>query len=317
MDRRRFLLTSMAGALGAPLAAGAQQRRHVAVLYGAPTDATVGQQRAFEESLGVLGHHIGQNLVVTHRGTNALPEDITKAARDLIALKPDVIVAWSTVGAVAIKRTLTTLPVVFLSVGSPVEIGLVSSLARPGGTMTGVAAAESTEVYGKRLQLLKEILPRLSRVAVLYALGDPNAAPALEAIGRIAPSLDLLVYPVAAESPSGLGSAFRWMKQQGTQGLLVISGGFTWTNRDQIAALALANPDYVASAGLISLGNDLIETARQRALYVDKILKGAKPADLPVQQPRKYELHINAKTAKTLDLTIPPSLLLRADQVIE
>ena len=315
----------MAGALGAPLAAGAQHRRHVAVLYGAPTDATVGQQRAFEESLGVLGHHIGQNLVVTHRGTNALPEDITKAARDLIALKPDVIVAWSTVGAVAIKRTLTTLPVVFLSVGSPVEIGLVSSLARPGGTMTSVAAAESTEVYGKRLQLLKEILPRLSRVAVLYALGDPNAAPALEAIGRIAPSLDLLVYPVAAESPSGLGSAFRWMKQQGTQGLLVISGGFTWTNRDQIAALALANslpsayahPDYIASAGLISLGNDLIETAHQGALYVDKILKGAKPADLPVQQPRKYELHINAKTAKTLDLTIPPSLLLRADQVIE
>jgi putative ABC transport system substrate-binding protein len=166
MDRRRFLLTSLAGAFAGKLAAEAQQRRHVAMLYGAPTDATVGQQRAFEESLGVLGHHIGQNLVVTHRGTNALPEDITKAARDLIALKPDVIVAWSTVGAVAIKRTLTTLPVVFLSVGSPVEIGLVSSLARPGGTMTGVAAAESTEVYGKRLQLLKEILPRLSRVAV-------------------------------------------------------------------------------------------------------------------------------------------------------
>ena len=224
----------------------------------------------------------------------------------------------------AIKRTLTTIPVVFLSVGSPVEIGLVSSLARPGGTMTGVAAAESTEAHGKRLQLLKEILPSLSRVAVLYALNDPNAAPALEAVGRIAPSLGLQVHSLAAETPTGLEPAFRRMKQLRAQALLVISGGFTCTNREQIATLALANglpsayghPDNVAAAGLISLGTDLIETARQGASYVDKILRGAKPADLPVQQPRKYELHINSKTAKALGLTIPPSLLLRADQVM-
>ena len=162
--RRRFLAGAL-GILAYAIVSEAQQPgvQRVAVLYGAPSEATVGQQRAFEEGMNALGHHIGKSVLVTHRGTNALPDDTATAARDLVALRPDLIVAWSTIGAVAIKRTLTTIPVVFLSVGSPVEIDLVSSLARPGGTMTGVAAAESTEAHGKRLQLLKkEIFPSLS-----------------------------------------------------------------------------------------------------------------------------------------------------------
>jgi putative tryptophan/tyrosine transport system substrate-binding protein len=324
---RRDLLVGALTVLCSTIASEAQQPRvqRIAVLYGAPVEATVGQQQAFEESLGAMGYRIGHSLLVTHRGTSALPEDTAKAARDLVALNPDVIVAWSTIGAVAVKRTLTTIPVVFLSVGSPIEIGLVSTLARPGGTMTGVAAMESTDAYGKRLQLLKEILPSLSRVAVLYALGDPNATPALEAVGRIAPSLGLQLHPVVVESPAGLETAFRRMKQQGIQALLVVSGGLTWTHRAQIATLALAHglpsayahPDNVASSGLVSLGTDLIETARQGAAYVDKILRGARPADLPVERPRKYELHVNVRTAKALGLTIPPSLLLQADRILE
>jgi putative ABC transport system substrate-binding protein len=269
--KRRSFLAAWALVPAYTMVSQAQQARvqHVAVLYGAPADATLGQQRAFEEALTALGHDIGQTVLVSHRGTNARAEDVTRAARDLIASDPDVIVAWSTVGAVAIKRTVTSLPVVFLSVGSPVEIGLVSSLSRPGGTMTGVAAAESTDSYGKRLQLLKELSPRMTRVAVLYAGSDPNGAPALEAIGRLGPSLGLQVLPAAIDSPQEIDSILRRLKQQ-AQGLLVISGGLTWTHRAAIATGALANrlpsayghPDNVAVGGLISLGTDLLETAR-------------------------------------------------------
>jgi putative ABC transport system substrate-binding protein len=244
---------------------------------------------------------------------------------ELIRSKVDVIVVWGTVGSVVAKKATQSVPVVFLSVGAPVEIGLVKSLARPGGNMTGVTFEAASETYGKRLQLLKEIAPRLSRVAVLQAAGDANVAFAMTSLERAAPSLGIRLEPVEVRSADELESAFGVMNKNGAQALVVIAGSFTFRNGNRIADLARAHrlpsihgfKETVESGGLISLGPDFIEMARRGAALVDLILKGTKPGDIPVEQPTRYELHINLKTAKVIGVTIPQSILLRADRVIE
>ena len=191
--------------------------------------------------------------------------------------------------------------------------------------MTGVTAEATAATYAKRLQMLSEIVPRLSHLAVLYAPGDANARLAIDAIAGAAPSFGAEVILVAAERPSDLENAFARMRRAGAQGLVVVGGSFTWTYRQDIAALAMTHRlpsvhlhrESVEAGGLISLGPDLVEISRQGATYVDRILRGSKPAELPVEQPLKYNVHINLKTAKALGLTIPPSLLARADQIIE
>jgi putative ABC transport system substrate-binding protein len=215
--------------------------------------------------------------------------------------------------------------VVFISVGAPVDIGLVGSLAHPGGNMTGTTFEATSETYAKRLQILKEILPDLSRVAVLGATGDPNFPFAMRSLAQFAPDLHVSITPIEFGSAEALSSAFNGITAARSEALIVVSGSLTYSNNPAIAALALTQGlpschgfrEAVAEGGLISLGPDLRILARQSARLVDKILKGAHAGDLPVEQPDRYVISLNLKTAKTLGITVPPTLLARADEVIE
>jgi putative ABC transport system substrate-binding protein len=236
----------------------------------------------------------------------------------------DLLVIWSTVGGVIAKR-VSTLPVVFLSVGAPVEIGLVKSLSHPGGNMTGVTFEAASETYAKRLQILKDIVPNLERVGILGAAGDANVAFAMVSLDHSAPQLGVTLLPVYVGSTGEINAAFETMMSNKAQGLIVIAGALTYSAGAQIADLTLAHhlpscnafKETVAEGGLVSLGPDLVEMAKQGAVFADKIIRGASPADLPVEQPSRYELHVNLKTAKALGLTVPLSLLGRADEVIK
>jgi putative ABC transport system substrate-binding protein len=329
MNRRVFIGTLAGGLLAAPLAAHAQQPEkmpRVVVQWGLPLDRALAVRMvgAFDTGLHDLGWENGRNIRVEHRGSDGTLGQLQTAAAQVVASRPDVIVVGGTVGAVAMSKATTALPVVFLAVGVPVEIGLVASLPRPGGNMTGVTFEAATETYGKRLQLLKAVVPTLSRVGILYAISDPNVDHALQASQAAAVSLGLQLQPVGVSDASELADAFRKIKRD-AEAVLVVAGTLTSTNSQRIAELMLANRipscgafrDTVAFGGLMSLGPDLVQIVRQAVPYVDRILKGAKPADLPVSQPTEYTLSINLRTARTFGLTIPPSLLQRADQVIE
>jgi putative ABC transport system substrate-binding protein len=308
-----------------PLAAAGQQTAKVwrvgQVLFG--TVATTGAlAAALEKRLTELGD--GRLAVVT---TRYVAPDPKAAESEIAALSReiDLLVVWSTIGGVAAKRLGSSLPVVFLSVGAPVEIGLVPSLAHPGGTMTGVTFEASTETYAKRLQILKEIMPALERVAVLRAHGDANVPFAMQSLERSAPQLGITLQPVEVASADDLDSAFGRIAASGGQALIIIAGSLTFVANARIAALTLVYRlpscsgfrETVQAGGLVSLGPDFIAIARQGAGYVDKIIHGSKPSDLPVEQPTRYEIYVNQKTAKALGLAIPPSLLARADEVIE
>jgi putative ABC transport system substrate-binding protein len=226
---------------------------------------------------------------------------------------------------VAAKKVGSGVPTVFLSVGAPVDEGLVQSLAHPGGNMTGITFEASTETYGKRLQLLKEILPDLRHVAVLGAVGDVNVRFAMKSFDRAAPGLGITLASVDLKSAGELDVAFARMKESQAEALIVVAGALTYTVGTQIAARALAAhlpscqafKETVMAGGLISLGPDLVAMAGPAAAQIDKIITGTRPADIPVEQPTQYELYINLKTAGLLNLTIPPSMLARADEVIE
>jgi len=280
---------------------------------------------AFLEGLNRAGYQEGRDFVIDRRGFDGTPRGASMAAASVLQGNPDVIVAWGTVSAVAVKATGTALPVVFLSVGVPVEIGLISSLSHPGGNMTGVTFEAATETYGKRLQVLKEIAPNLSRVAIIHASGDSNVAHAMTSVRAAAQSLRIQILPIAIHDAPGLEAAFLAMKDQKAQGFVVVAGALTFVNGKRIAELALihglpschAFRETVADGGLIGLGPSYNDMAAQGATFVAKIMKGANPGALPVEQPSKMQLVINLKTAKALALTVPPSLLLRADEVIQ
>jgi putative ABC transport system substrate-binding protein len=282
--------------------------------------------QTFEDGLSRLGYVKGRDVIIERRQPpDGTVERFAEAASEVVGSKPDIIVVWGTVGTVAVKKTGTTLPVVFLSVGVPVEIGLVSSLSHPSGNMTGVTFEAGTETYAKRLQLLTQVVPRLSQVAVVYAAGDRNVDHAIRAIEAAALPLGIQVQRAAIRDAGDLERTFSTIKSRGAQGIVVVAGVFTYTHGRKIAELALGNRlpsshafrETAAAGGLLSLGPDFREIANQGAGYVAKILQGAKPGDLPVQQPTKFELVINLKTAKALGLTIPQTVLLRADQVVE
>ena len=236
-----------------------------------------------------------------------------------------MLVVWATIGGVAARNVAGQLPVVFLSVGAPVDIGLVRSLSRPGGNMTGVTFEAATETYAKRLQILSEMVSGIKRVAVLGAQGDANVTFAIESLGKAAPALGITLTKFSFRAGDDLEATFREIQQSQAHGLIVIAGGLTYTNGEQIARLALSHHlpsahafrETVIAGGLVSLGPDLFTMAEQGAAYVDQIIRGANPADLPVQQPTKYMLLINLRTAKLLGLEVPPALLARADEVIE
>jgi putative ABC transport system substrate-binding protein len=271
-----------------------------------------------------LGYVGGKNIVLIQKRSDPNIEAVESAILSLIPAV-GLLVVGGTVGGVAAKKLVTSLPVVFVAVGAPIEIGLVESLSHPGGNMTGITFEAAAETYGKRLQILKEIQPKLSRVAVLQAQEDANVKFAIASLERAAPDLGVSLSPIGVGSPGEMASAFDEMERRQCEAVIVIAGVLTYGSGQQIAELALAHHlpschafrETVAAGGLVSLGPDLVAVWRQAAGYIDKIIHGTEPKELPVQQPTRYELAINLKTAKALNIEMTAALVARADEVIE
>jgi len=325
MNRRAFV-TGLGALLAAPFGAEAQQARRIGYLVLDLTEG-VPRREAFRQGLRDLGYVDGRNVAIEYRDAGGKPERLAARAAELVALNVDVIVAPGTLASLAAKRATATIPVVVPTIGDPVADGLVKSLARPGGNVTGLSNL-SPELIGKCMQLLKEAVPGTTRVAVLTHTGSATAKTDREyttqarASGR---SLGFAVQLVDARRPMDFDSAFAEMTRWRANALVVLPYLTLFNERRRIVALAAnerlpavyAYRENAEAGGLISYGADLADQFRRSAAYVDRILKGANPGDLPFEQPTKFELVINMKTAKVLGLTIPPSLLLRADQVIE
>jgi putative ABC transport system substrate-binding protein len=329
MDRRRFLLTSLAGAFGAPLAAEAQQAAKVARIgyLAANLTASLQLREAFLQGLRDLGYVEGRNVVIEYRDAAGKYERFPALVTELVSLKVDVIVVTSTPAAVAVKQATRTIPIVFTWAADPVGSGLVTSLARPGGNITGLSIL-APDLIGKRLELLKQAVPEVSRVAALWRPGDyveRMEKDMLTEADRAARALDLRLQVVEARGPEDFDRAFSDMTRARADAVTVQSTNIFFHERRRLVDLAAKNRlpamyltrEFVDAGGLMSYGPNVADLHRRAASYVDKILKGAKPGDLPVEQPTKFELVINLKTAKALGLKIPPSVLARADQVIE
>jgi putative ABC transport system substrate-binding protein len=281
-------------------------------------------QEAFTQKLGALGYVEGKNIVVNRA---IVPPDAKAIEAVVIKMLPDIdmLVIWSTVGGVVARRLSQSIPTVFLSVGAPVDIGLVQSLSHPGGNMTGVSFEAAIDTYAKRLQMLKEVVPSLERTAVLAAQGDPNVTFAMKSLEQAASAMHVDLTTVYVKTAEELPAAFDRIQQGHVGGLIVIAGLLTSINSRTIAELALAHRlpschgfrETVVAGGLMSLGPDLFAIARQGAVYVDRIIHGDKPADLPVEQPDRYETYVNLKTAKALGLELPAYFVAGADHVIE
>jgi putative ABC transport system substrate-binding protein len=327
MDRRDTVLALLA--LGAAPFAEAQQAAKVArigflTLNLAPN---LHLREAFLQGLRDLGYVEGRNVVIEYRDAEGKSERLPALAAELVALKVDVIVAPSTPAALAAKQATKTIPIVFASVPDPVTDGLVTSLARPGGNVTGLSLL-APELVGKRLELLTQAVPGVSRVAVLWqpgGLGERTEKDQLKAADVAARALGVRLQVVEARGPADIDRAFSDMTRARTGALTVLTGTMFFTERRRLVDLAAKNRlpavypwrDSVDAGGLMAYGPNLADSFRRAATYADKILKGAKPADLPVEQPTKFELIINLKTAKDLGLTIPQSVLARADEVIQ
>jgi putative tryptophan/tyrosine transport system substrate-binding protein len=322
LSRRRFLRTMSVSLLAAPLAADAQEARKVwrigILRIGPATDASTGTLR---QALREFGYVEGRNIVIEDRTTDGRLDRLADVAAELVRQRVDVIIASGVAGTRAAKQATTTIPVVMLAT-DPLGAGLIDSLARPGGNITGVATLES-ELGAKRLEHFKEAFPAVTRVAVLH---DPTTSPTvlkeMEDGGR---RLKVQLQIIEARAPEDLEAVFRKATEWRAAALSILASPFFQAQRGRIAKLAIEHRlptmvphrAYVEAGGLISYGPDFRDLGRRTAVFVDKILKGAKAADLPVEQATKFELVINLKTAKALGLTIPPSLLARADQVIE
>ena len=326
MDRRRFLLTSLAGVLAAPVAGEAQpagKSYRISFLALTPGEDTT-SMKALVERLRELSYVEGRNMTLEYRSAEGLPERLPQLAMELVRARPDVLIAgFGTLTAQAAKAATTTIPIVFTTVGDPVGAGVVTSLARPGGNATGLSGL--TEIGGKRLELLQELVPGNKVVAVLMNPATPFTRLALQEVKMAAEAERIRLEVLEARTPDQVSGRLEAAIKAGAHGLLVLEDPLMYDLRRQIADLAAkfrlpavyTYRDYAQAGGLMSYGTDRRQIYRRAAEYVDKILKGAKPADLPVEQPTKFELVINLKTAKALGLTIPPSLMLRADQVIE
>jgi putative ABC transport system substrate-binding protein len=330
VHRRAFLGTMAGGLLAAPLAAEAQQAAKIARIGWLTNDPASNPHppEAFRQGLRNLGYVEGRNLVIEYRSAEGNLERLPALAAELVALKVDVIVAAvGTVAALAAKQATRTLPIVFIGAGEPVTSGLVTSLARPGGNVTGLSAL-IPELVGKCLEHLKQAVPGVSRVAVLWQLGAIDERTEKDRLKRAdvaARALGVRLQVVEARGPADFDRAFSDMTGARAGALTVLSGSMFFIERRRLVDLAAKHRlpavyqvrEYVDAGGLMSYGPNLADMYRRAATYVDKILKGAKPDDLPVEQPTKFELVINLKTAKALGLTIPQSLLQRADEVIQ
>jgi ABC-type uncharacterized transport system substrate-binding protein len=325
MNRRAFIGSLAGGLLAGPLTAEGQQPpvRLVMLLTGTPTGAPP-EYAAFTKQLGDLGWIEGQNLAVDRRWADA-PEKFIGLAADAVRAKPAVILAAGPDATRAAQQATSTIPIVMIASSDPRVLG-VGSFAHPGGNLTGLTIGQPEVVSEKRLQLVKEALPTLARVAVLWDVKrSSDGGPVVATMAAAARVLGLRLQHLDVKSSSDFATAFATAKRANAQAVLLIESPRTVANSAVIAELGLVHRLPVMSlfspiakaGGLMSYGPDLSDLFRRASMYVDKILKGAKPGDLPIEQPTKFELVINLKTAKALRLTIPQSLLTRADQVIE
>ena len=324
MDRRVFIGTVAGALLAAPPAVGAQQAGRVWRIGYIDVSDDAKRYETILQRLRGLGYLEGRNLITERRYSEGQAERFPQFAAELVRLKVDVIIVITTPAALAVKRATTTIPIVFPTAIDPVGAGVISSLARPGGNITGLTT-QSPDLVAKRLQLLKEAIPHLSRVAVLWNASNPaNAGPWREAQDA-ARALGMALLSQEVRGPADFERVFAVMARERPDGLLFIRDGLTLQHGAQVVDFVtrkaipsmFEGSELAAAGGLMSYEANVADLLRRGAILVDKILKGATPGDLPFERPTKFELVINLKTAKALGLTIPPSLLQRAEQVIE
>ena len=320
MDRRTFLGTLAGGLLAPPLAAETQQVGKMFRIGGLGS----GTPEVLRQALREVGYVEGLNLAIEWRGADGKPERFGDLAGELVRLKVDVIVATNPAATFAAKRATASIPIVMVNTPDPVQLGLVVSLGRPGGNVTGTTTL-SADLSVKHLELLKEAVPRAVRIAVLCNPSNPWHPLALKGAEAAARSLAVHLQVLEARGPGGLDNAFATMTRDRAEAVLVLADPMTFFHRKRLADLAAKRRlpamyglrEHVEAGGLMSYWAQQAELYQRVGSYVDRILKGAKPGDLPIEQPTKFELVINLKTAKALGLTIPPSLVQRADAVIE
>jgi putative tryptophan/tyrosine transport system substrate-binding protein len=325
--RRRAFITLIGGAAAAwSLAVGAQQAAKVPrigfLFYGSPGPAP--EIDAFRQGLHEHGYIEGQNIAVEYRYAGGQLEQLPALAAELVRRKPDVIVTPTTPASVAAKQATSTIPIVIAGVADAVGAGLINNLARPGGNVTGLTSV-SAELGGKRLELLKRIVANASRISVLYDPTDPSNVLVLKVLQEAAPALGLTLQPLAVRAPGEFEGAFVAMTRERADALFGAAGVLTYEHRKAVVDLAAksriptlwGHRQFVDVGGLMSYAVNFYDQCRRAASYVDHILKGAKPSDLPVQQPTKFDLIINLTTAKALGLHVPDNLLALADEVIE
>jgi putative ABC transport system substrate-binding protein len=327
MDRRRFLLTSLAGAVAAPLAAEGQRAPEVGVLiFGTERWSLNGGRRLSElrEALRDFGWIDGQNITLKQGFADLNEKRLAALAQEFVRGGMDVIVAVWTPATAAARRTTTSIPIVTSGSSDPIAAGFASTLARPDGNVTGTSVL-LTDTAGKRLQLLKDVTPGLTRIAALHAGNQAPGFSQLDELRIVAPRFGVEVRDFVYQGVDGLAAQLTEMRRGGAESLVVIAAHPIDEARTQVAQLALRHRlptactfrEYVEVGGLLSYGPNLSTIHKRAAYYVDRLLRGVRPADLPIEQATTFELVINLKTARALGLTIPPSLLARADQVIE
>ena len=325
MERRRFIATVAGAALGTPGAARAQGAKvyRIGFLWDSPA-VWPHALEAFRHGLRELGWIEGRNIVIEYRWLEGRFERLPSLAEELVHIKADVIVAPTSIYTGAAKRATSTIPIVFISHADPLGSGHVTSLARPGGNATGLTIIMS-ETMAKSVELLKGTIPALARLAVMWDPATPSHRPGLKAVEDAGRALGLRVHAVAVRNATEYEAAFTAMVQERAGAVIVLSTPLFMGGTKRLAELGLAHKlptmfgprEHVEAGGLLSYSPDRADLYRRAATYVDRILKGANPAELPVQQAEKFELVVNLRTAKAIGLTIPPSLLARADQIIE
>jgi putative tryptophan/tyrosine transport system substrate-binding protein len=325
MDRQTFIGNMLACLLCVPLAVAAQQAGKTPRLgYLADRPGASEFDEAFLRGMRELGYVDGKNVVIEYRWAGGDAGRLQALAAELVAAKVDIIVTSGVPAAKAAKNATATIPIVMATSGDAVADGLVASFTRPGGNVTGLSLF-TRELSRKRLDVFKEAVPGLERVGAVFNAQNPATMPQFRETATAGDTLGLKLTPFDIRFPDGIEPAFAEAVHQNVQGVLIISDAATIAHRTQLGSAALkarlptmfANKAYLQGGGLMSYGPDIVAMFHHAAYYVDRILKGAKPADLPVEQPTTFELVINLKTAKTLGLTIPQSLLLRADEVIQ
>jgi putative tryptophan/tyrosine transport system substrate-binding protein len=327
-NRRKLLVALGAGLLAAPLATSAQPTGKVyriGFIATAPRNEIEHIVKALDEGLRELGYVEGQNIVFERRFAEGKQERLAALAVELVKLKVDIIVTGSNPVIAAVRQATATIPVVMAVSRDPVGSGFIASLARPGGNITGLANDPASEIIGKNLELLKEVVPRVSRVAFLWNPVPPGAAIYKNAVESAARNLDMTFQSVEVKGENEFEGAFAAMVRERANGLLVASDPIFYGSRTRLVLLAARHRlpavyvqrEFAEVGGLMSYGGNLAYQFRRAAVYVDKILKGAKPADLPVEQPTNFDLVVNMRTAKDLGLKIPSSILVRATKVIE